>query len=310
MRPKDRQGRSESDGGQLPSQLRRLTVPCLLPQNVKLAEASVGLTPSLGVQLYKRVYTFRWMPLGAMARLIVRFQAYRDYKLERVWRQGLVLRSKSGRRGLVNCTVDYNQDLFQLTLVASEGGLAAALRSTEQSSESVPPMQRLRRSMIHEMVLVVDGWIQDSFAQADTKREIVCSRCLATAPDSAPGLFPFEALTLMLVNGEESVACSVCRAAVKVAELAPDLTFSALPILTDVTVGEFLGRGGFANVYRGTLADGTEVAVKEVNHLCAQRKQRKRNNSCRRFSVSSKTKENTKSTQPPERERERERERD
>lgn len=44
-----------------------------------------------------------------------------------------------------------------------------------------------------------------------------------------------------------------------------------LQIATDSFSHEnFIGRGGFANVYRGRLADGTLVAVKRLKEECAQ----------------------------------------
>lgn len=46
--------------------------------------------------------------------------------------------------------------------------------------------------------------------------------------------------------------------------MAPDLSFGSIPRLQGVALGAKLGEGGFGVVWRGTLAEGTECAVKEL----------------------------------------------
>lgn len=61
--------------------------------------------------------------------------------------------------------------------------------------------------------------------------------------------------------------------------MAPDLSFGSIPRLEGVTLGDKLGEGGFGIVWRGALADGTKVAVKELkvpaSGLSAQEREEK-----------------------------------
>lgn len=78
------------------------------------------------------------------------------------------------------------------------------------------------------------------------------------------GMFSLETLVQLFTSNKSRASCGVCYQLVSVALLAPDITFSFLPVVENMTLGPLIGRGGFGLVYRGTLADGTAVAVKEM----------------------------------------------
>jgi hypothetical protein len=222
--------------------IQSITVPSLLPLTVDLATVSASLMPAAGVLLHKRVYTLKWMPIGGMARLVARFQAHREFDVTCRWRFGLSFSTIAGQKGLLVCSADYAANNFKLEVVACDGKLASVTSADTQ-----------QKTLIHEMVTVVDAWVLDLYAHPSVKRSVVCSNCMSSAPAQEPGVFQYEVLMSLFMEGKTKITCQTCSSAIPVSVLAPDLTFSHLPVLANVTVGEFLGRGGFANVYRGKV---------------------------------------------------------
>lgn len=247
------EGRSNSITGDFP--ITKVIVPCLLPESIDLSVAARGLRPEQGLLLHKRMLSFKWIPLGFAARLISIFRSHREYKMTEQWRTGVILATKSGERGIVECESDYKQNTFKLFITTS-----ASRNEEGRRKRSLDP----KKALMHELVSIVDGLVRDICSDASVKRDVVCSLCMQNKPESTPVLFPFEILVQLFTSNKQSIVCSGCGNSVPISLIAPDITFSFLPIIDHVDLGSRLGRGGFAAVYRGVLEDGTVVAVKEL----------------------------------------------
>ncbi len=240
---------------------QEVVVPCLLPEAIDLSVVSQGLKPELNTLLRKRVYVFKWIPLGFSARLVSLFHSHKEFRVTDLWRHGLLLTSavSAKHRGMIECQSNYKENTFRLVVTTTAADQEDAVL---HHSPVIGAVQR--KTLIHEMVSVVDALMRDFCSHSPVEREVMCSSCMKTRPEVAPGGFRFEVLVQLFTSNKTRAACGVCYELVPIALLAPDITFSFLPVVESLTLGPLIGRGGFGLVYRGTLKDGTEVAVKEM----------------------------------------------
>jgi serine/threonine protein kinase len=345
--------------------IKKVIVPCLLPERVDLGNTVMSLKPNPNTFLCKRTYKFKFIPAGFVARLITRCHAYKEeFKVAKLWRSGLVAVSPGGfDRALVECVANYKENVFTLTITgtnssekrdrpsddsswdstgadlrsvfgvrplanskssidsdagynnnnnnnnnadnnnlddvigdrpfstgegssgnigslidsnptsAKDDSSVVAVLSMSSTSTGTSPVGSLRststrpsfKALLHVVSSIIDTLISDFYVgyQALVERVVYCPVCVGRAAED-PGAFSYEALVNACVDGTEAVACPKCKENVLISSVAPDIAFIHLPVIADVEVGELIGRGGFAVVYKGKLADGTEVAIKEL----------------------------------------------
>ncbi len=188
------------------------------------------------------------------------------------------------------CKKQYKNNTFQLSLTTSvDADIAVAIDEEAKRDDGGRPGSGTitqRKTLLHEMISVVESLVKDFCSHSPVEREAVCPNCMKSQPSgpfgrkektspfsfkpSPPpfvlslGMFSLETLVQLFTSNKSRASCGVCNELIPVALVAPDITFSFLPVVENLTLDALIGRGGFGLVYRGILADGTVVAVKEM----------------------------------------------
>jgi len=101
-------------------------------------------------------------------------------------------------------------------------------------------------SLIHAVNSIVDHFYTASKDRLESTA--LCHRCMETGVNPAHK-FTEEELIQTFTTGKPTVQCSQ-KHQCAVADIAPDISFSRLPIVKDVVVGKLLAQGGFGKVFK------------------------------------------------------------
>lgn len=119
---------------------------------------------------------------------------------------------------------------------------------------------------------ILEGLIRSnySFLQTNITRLIPCVHCIMLrALTGKIFLFSYDECFRAVTQGKPFLFCNYIKSpsrCVRVDKLAPDIGFADIPQINDsqFTSDQLIGRGGFGFVYRGTLDDKYDIAIKEM----------------------------------------------
>ncbi len=235
---------------------------------------------------YGRVYCFKFLPIGFLARVTVGLLSILNISTEAylAWQRGMVLQTTS------QCAVMMTFDAvkYQLMLVVrvpSPTLLSPILRTCTPQTDS----ESLLRSVTDVIESIISGFYA-AYA-SDITRYVMCtgcldslslsteldvSSCILSGPKATLKLFSLDNFAAALVRPEDTkkhspirtsamLFCDICQFHIPLDALAPDLALTGLPVLHDVAVDMStpLGKGGFGQVWRGQWQHN-HVAVKEL----------------------------------------------
>jgi len=99
-----------------------------------------------------------------------------------------------------------------------------------------------------------------------SKCSVVCSHCIGSSSSKKePGRWKLPDIELAIADGYISLPCPNDECSVSLCDLAPDIFFANLPIITNLAIGDALGKGSLGSAYRGKIYNPMrDVVVKEV----------------------------------------------
>ncbi|KAH3757026.1 leucine-rich repeat-containing protein [Pelomyxa schiedti] len=227
-----------------------LLIPCLLSDacpNMEWPPQSPNdsLTSPMVISAcsrYYRLYEFRFLPLGFMGRLITQILQSPNISMLNCWKDGLIITDKLHPQF---CLFKYDPELCTVSLdVALFGSL-----------------EDPKASLLRICIEMIEALAECSYPRLFycLQRRVPCNHCKAL---STASVFKYEDIVSLYVSGQTDVKCN--GDSVTLEDLAPDITFTDIPVLKDVRIVRKLGEGGFGAVYQGMLNTSSWVAVKEL----------------------------------------------
>lgn len=190
----------------------------------------------------KRIYSFNFLPIGFMSKLIVRIVQFS--KMIRLWKEGAL--------------VSLGSEMVLVQYVPSQERLYIECRGTH-------PIKLL--SLIDENIAnMIVGWDKDE-ALAEYSVFIPCHHC---EDDSSPYLFPFENCEDHAIQGKPFIYCEHPKneypIGIRLDTLTPELVPKNIKTIdfSTITFDQLIGSGGFSAVFKGKLNTGQIVAIKKL----------------------------------------------
>ena len=239
-------------------------VPCLLSKDKPLQVKEVWPTYEDCHQT-GRIYHFKFLPLGFFSRLFVRTVHLNEHlpELEVVcyWTNGIIIRGAQAKAYLEYVPEEF-QLRFWVRVPKSEG-------ENGFNEEHV----KLQRLILESVGGLISGWFNEQFES----EEIPCIHCFSKQIYPL-GTFSLSEIELSITNGKKYIYCNQgdndgCP--VRIDQLAPDIALvdvqKYLLSESDLILGEQLGIGSFATVYKGNFKEPREgvdinlpVAIKKI----------------------------------------------
>jgi len=224
------------------------------------------------MQVLNREYRFKSLPLGFFGRLIVRTSHLVCKGLVQLvccWRNGMILASSSAYFYLflvyfyifpkidnkknsndeqtARALLKYNPSLYQLNVRIGYQG-------SKQS--------KFMDLVLDNIKTLIDCWYKNEISEVS----INCIHCLTRNSGYRydPFVFTLSGIELTAAQGKRYAYCRGIRP-VRIDKLAPDvdMTYVAHIKREDVKIGDKIGEGGYAVVYKGTY-NSKDVAVKHI----------------------------------------------
>eukprot|EP01104_Vermistella_antarctica_P008583 TRINITY_DN2152_c3_g2_i1.p1 TRINITY_DN2152_c3_g2~~TRINITY_DN2152_c3_g2_i1.p1 ORF type:complete len:2315 (-),score=537.97 TRINITY_DN2152_c3_g2_i1:61-7005(-) len=213
-------------------------IPMLLPCNRPSTVRKNWPPFEDDLQPLERLFVFSMHPVGFFGRLVARTSHLPLLDESTYWRNGLFVRA-----GVNKALITFNSSLFTLRV---------QMRLGRQRS-------KLPTLLLDNINTLVDGWFKK---QVDTVT-IPCPHCVCEH-SYEPFTFSLNEIELMAMRGQPYAYCRGV-VPVRIDKLAPDVAMSDVAHLelADIHVGELIGQGSYAAVYRGTY-NNDAVAVKRV----------------------------------------------
>ncbi|KAL6057002.1 Myotubularin-like phosphatase domain [Balamuthia mandrillaris] len=215
-------------------------VPCLLPtQPPSDISKEWPEFPEKNVPQIGRRWTFNFLPLPFFSQLIVRMLHFAESVAH--WRYGII--------------AEKNKTLSLTTVNHEEKYLETMVRG---------PNLLDMISLVEEEIDTLRDWFGVEF----TEVTIPCSHCLAEHK-SKPYMFTLDECETASSQDQKTVICKgdLKSVAVPLVDLVPDISmtdYKKVPF-KDIQLGEVIGEGAFADVYKGTFG-GAPVAVKKLKN--------------------------------------------
>ncbi|KAH3758928.1 leucine-rich repeat-containing protein [Pelomyxa schiedti] len=211
-----------------------IIVPCLLP-------AEVPTLPLFeGSFVFYRKYRFLFLPMGFIGRLMAQVLHTAGIELLCCWKYGLLIKDSSGAQ---QCLFIYDPSNITVNV---------EVRTLRQVSGERDSLLRLCVELIETLA---EGCYPRLFFSM--RREIPCNHC------GKANSFYYEDIVSTFISGQSSIQCG--SDSIPVRSLAPDITFSDIPVIDNINLFKKLGQGGFGAVYQGILpGSNIWVAVKEL----------------------------------------------
>ncbi|MDP2439088.1 MAG: protein kinase [archaeon] len=236
---------SPADAQSSPSmEADRYFIPALLQSEAPDADLMqvIWPPPEEHEKFVGRTYSFKFIPVGFFARIIVRFCRSFTWQPVFYWQHGLVVSLNS----------------HQALLFVEKNIIKIRIRGRQPGSYIGPFCENINTLVAESLRL--------SFSVS-----IPCSHCLAMFSEfepESPDPFSFDLSTC-----EHSVASNrsfvLCRGTtpISLTDLAPDISLSdyrdSTISFSDIAVHEVIGIGGYATVYRAEY-DGQAIALKKI----------------------------------------------
>ncbi len=242
----------------------RLFLPCALSANT-LEQKELGEGPATVEYsarpwaIVAREYHFLYVPDYFFHQFCVKVFWFGDVTVRSVWKSGLELVMHKDR-GTEKAAVSWDPLRFVLNIEV-ESHSAIGVGSFHISKG------QLLRFLTETVEDVARGCFKAKFSV-----RIPCNHCLQDPTTrSAPYHFAYQAVIDALMSNSRSLPCQGLKSRqVLIASLCPDLALADISrnqIFSDaIALGDILGKGGFATVYRA-MWKNRQVAVKQM-HAC------------------------------------------
>ena len=224
---------------------------------------------------------FPFTPLGFVGRALVRILHLPNVYGTLFWQNGMLLRCSLGcqtppfsskatiSRGTVAITP------YVLVALAFDP-IAAKLSIRVRSFANAGEQLLVQEVALYRAVLDAINLLAECYYHLEDRVQhlIPCTHCIRTQPTREPFHLTLHECIDAVTRGETHIYCNHIRSPsrrVPLAELAPDVTMTDLPVIhpSRIEVGKALGQGGFGIVYKGSLSlsptSSVVVAVKELH---------------------------------------------
>lgn len=211
----------------------KFVIPSLLPESAEPLDVKLIFWYQEAVKCYGRFYTFLFLPLGLISRLIVRLLHIPNVSGKLYWRNGVI--------------IEYKHQLALIQYLPKEYKLQILIK--------VPPETVGSDMFFSWIVEITDNLIDDSFLmQNAVQRSIPCTHCLQLQTE--PFLFTFRECVQAIVNKRPTLFCNYIHSLsreVQVADLAPDIAFADIPVLKqkELTFVKVIAKSNSGLVWEG-----------------------------------------------------------
>eukprot|EP01104_Vermistella_antarctica_P011534 TRINITY_DN3225_c0_g1_i1.p1 TRINITY_DN3225_c0_g1~~TRINITY_DN3225_c0_g1_i1.p1 ORF type:complete len:2234 (+),score=480.91 TRINITY_DN3225_c0_g1_i1:263-6964(+) len=187
---------------------------------------------------FGRHYQLEFLPHGFVSRLMVRLLHFAEPTS--FWRYGMLIVTEKGEKVLI--------EMKRRSMLLTVG-----FRNVKTSSN-------LSRLLLEGIGSLLDGWFNIKY-----KVLVPCIHCLQERFHD-PYIFTLEDCELAAIQGSATINCSGVRP-IRLDDLVPDIAMTNVSNCKinycDLQVGDEIGEGGYATVYRGYY-QGEEVAIKKI----------------------------------------------
>ncbi|KAL6062523.1 Pleckstrin y domain [Balamuthia mandrillaris] len=206
-----------------------------------------------GLQQMSRIYYFSFLPLGFFSRLFVRTihleERIPDLSVLSYWTNGIILCLKDTA---IKAYLEYLPELYCLRMM---------VRRTAR--DNVRDYHRLHGFLIASIDGLVEGWFKGQLLKVTAG----CPHCFHYQRELSHE-FSISDIEKAVAQGHKDLPCGLeGRCSVRLDYLAPDISLVDVRQYMiesgQVEMEEMIGRGSFANVYRGKYK-GQTVAVKKI----------------------------------------------
>lgn len=253
-----------------------LVVPSLLPENEDANWSTFVKTQRDHKQfdLVQRIYRFDFIPVGFFSRLVVRMFQAPEVTCHNSFRRGFLLTQASLLRDHPPVVAE-DVDIEIAKQSCLDNGLSMGYQQASVHWEPQPESSVLtinvwtpqirgnnEQHLLVHYVMIVEGLINEAYTRYE---ESITRTCTFTSDDQHAE-YAFGELLQKIQSGQTFVVGSNEKSLISISRLAPDISFEFIPLIgnEDIKIVSELGQGGCGIVYKGELADGMEVAVKEL----------------------------------------------
>ena len=101
----------------------------------------------------------------------------------------------------------------------------------------------LSAKFIQKISNEVEFLMKNFYSNSNSKSSIICSKCISDL-NQYSSAWSFEEVVKSFTSGKTELNCPVKNHTIPICSIAPDITFSYLPLLENVQKGKVLGKGG------------------------------------------------------------------
>ena len=204
-------------------------IPCLLPEERPTDMDKLwSRFPSASESQCGRRYVFNFIPHGFVSRLLVRLLHFAEPAI--FWRYGMVI-----QKGDQRILIESGRHIFNIDITIRGPGTGAA------------HFDELAQLIIEGLNALIDGWFN-----VRVEIFVPCIHCIREHMYD-PYLFTLEECEQAAIDRTSVVKCGGVRD-IRLDELVPDVAMTHVAECrldyADIEMGEKVGRGGFATVYR------------------------------------------------------------